>query len=127
VSEPSRSHVSLEVVRAAVVRAVARRSLRQVAREVGLSPRGLNLFIEGNASQSRTALKLRDWYVLHGADAVGVSGDTAAASLSHLLDGLEGADREQAVMMILGALDMLHRRRDRTPPAWIEDLLQRRL
>lgn len=126
-SEPSRSYMSLEVVRDAVKRAVAQRSLRQVAREVGLSPRGLTLFLEGNRSQSGTALKLRDWYVLHGAAAVGVSGDTAAASLEQLLDGLEDGDREQGRMMILGVLDMLHRRRRKTPPPWIEDLLHRRL
>jgi hypothetical protein len=126
-SEPSRPYVSLEVVREAVKRAVGQRSLRRVAREVGLSPRGLTLFLEGNRSQSGTALKLRDWYVMHGAAAVGVSGDTAAASLNQLLDGLEDADREQGMIMILGTLDMLYRRRKKTPPPWIEDLLHRRL
>ncbi len=126
-SEPSRSYVSLEVVRDAVRRAVSQRSLRRVSREVGLSPRGLNLFLEGNRSQSGTALKLRSWYVVHGAEDVGVSGDTAAASLDQLLDGLEEGDREQGRMIILGVLDMLHRRRRKTPPPWIEDLLHRRL
>lgn len=126
-SEPSRSSVPLEVVREALRRAIDVRSLRQVAREVGLSPRGLNLFLRGNASQTRTARKLRDWYVLHAAEDVGASGDTAAASLGHLLDGLDAADREQGVLMILGILEMLHRRRDRPPPAWIDDLLHRRV
>ena len=126
-SEPSRSSVPLEVVREALRRAIDVRSLRQVAREVGLSPRGLNLFLRGNASQTRTARKLRDWYVLHGTEEVGASGDTAAASLGHLLDGLDGADREQGALMILGILEMLHRRRDRLPPGWIEDLLHRRV
>ena len=125
-SEPSRPYVSLDVVRDAVRRAITRRSLRQVAREVGLSPRGLNLFIDGNKSQSGTALKLRNWYVAHGAEDVGISGDTVAASLHQMLDGLDEAERELGVMTILISVETLFRRSKKPPPPWIDDLLHRR-
>lgn len=124
-SEPSRPPVSLDVVRVAVERALELRSLRQVAREVGLSTRGLRLFLDGNSSQKRTAHMLLEWYARHGAQVVGMSSDTAAVSLSNLLDGVEEADRDHAEMVILGYVEMLHRRRNKLPPSWIEDLLHR--
>jgi transcriptional regulator with XRE-family HTH domain len=54
--------VSLLRIRAALRRRAEETSLREVAREVGMSHRGLSLLIKGARPQSRTHKKLAQWY-----------------------------------------------------------------
>jgi hypothetical protein len=127
VSEPLAPAVSLAVLRDALRRAVDQTSLRQVAREVGLSPRGVTLVIRGVQSQKKTVAKLREWYARHGPAVVGMSGEMAAASLANLLEGLDGADREVAARAIVALLEAVHRGREADPPGWIDHLRSRRV
>lgn len=41
-------------------------SLRQAAREVGMSPTGLSKFLDGAEPYARTVKKLRAWYTAQG-------------------------------------------------------------
>jgi hypothetical protein len=121
--------VSLGIIREALRRAVDRGSLRQVAREVGLSPRGLTLVMEGTGARkerARTLTRLRDWYLLHGAAVVGSSDDVAAAAFDVILEELDPDDRDDVMEMVLAVVEQKHRRRGRAPPGWIEGLRRRR-
>lgn len=52
----------LELVRQAVIAAVEVRSLRSVARSIGMSPGGVTYFVEGAKPYMRTRRKLCSWY-----------------------------------------------------------------
>lgn len=128
-SEPSGTFVSLDVIREALRRAIDATSLRQVARDADLSPRGLTLVVKGSKPRKSTVWKVRGWYARHAAanGGTGVSDEMAAASLSTLLHGLDGPDREYAATAILGVLESFHRRREVVPPGWIDGVRKRQV
>lgn len=59
----SRGDLPLERMREVLARRVEATSLRHVAREVGMSPTGLQKVLDGADSYSRTRRKLERWYV----------------------------------------------------------------
>jgi hypothetical protein len=52
----------IEEIRAALRRHLDEASLRQAAREVGMSPTGLSKFLDGAEPHMRTVGKLRAWH-----------------------------------------------------------------
>ena len=64
-SEPSGPFVPLDVLRRALRLAIDHTSLRQVAREVGMSPRGLGRAVEFTEPRKSTLVKFRNWYARH--------------------------------------------------------------
>jgi transcriptional regulator with XRE-family HTH domain len=111
--------ISPERVRQAVTRAVLATSLRQVARDVGMSPSGLDKYLTGiSEPYSQTRRKLEQWYVRNAAAHDGISDATAAAALTLLLDGiapdLVARTRHQITEVIVAA----HRDGGSAPPAW---------
>ncbi len=58
-------------LRDAVHARVEATSRRATAREIGLTPRGLELFLSGAKPQSKTLAKLLAWYEQHVAEAEG--------------------------------------------------------
>lgn len=112
-----------DVLRAALRRAVAASSLRTVAEQVGLTHRGLTLFITGESRPREvTARKLRDWYVREGVNAGSVTTDTARAALDVLLADLPVLERNRATVAILEAVQQAYRRAKMNPPEWIESI-----
>lgn len=89
---PSRERlaaVDTETLRAAAATRAAATSISEVAREVGLTTRGLNLFLRGSEPYSATRQKLEQWLVRQAAerqDATDVP--TAAAALTVLAHDL---------------------------------------
>lgn len=63
---PGIPSLPVPVLRAAAARAVAERSLRRVAREIGLSPNGLRNFLNGAAPRASTRLKIERWLAAEG-------------------------------------------------------------
>ena len=120
-SEPAAPSVPIDVIRRELERAVDQTSLRQVAREVGLSPRGLSLVMGGSRVLRKTGRKLRDWYVRRAVE-VGPSAELAAAALDILLEGVARSEREYAADMVVSVLQTAHRKGETAPPAWIEAL-----
>lgn len=57
--------------RDALLRYLNHTSLRQAAREVGMSPTGLSKFCDGAEPYDPTVLKLREWYAAHAQARVG--------------------------------------------------------
>jgi hypothetical protein len=66
-----RPGVSVARLRAAVQARVEATSRRATAREIGLTPRGLELFIAGAKPQAKTVAKLLAWYEQYVAAADG--------------------------------------------------------
>ena len=55
--------VSVAELRSAVAQGVSSTSLREVARQVGMSPTGLRNFLDGSEPYSTTRQKLERWFV----------------------------------------------------------------
>jgi len=71
--------VELDEIREALRHAVHTRSLRGVARDVGVSPTGLFGMIKGAAPYSKTYEKLVLWYATYLAEGSGMREPSAAA------------------------------------------------
>ena len=93
--------VSVDTLRRAVAGSVSATSLRQVARDVGMSPTGLWKFLSGATPYSATRKKVERWYVRRGG---APDVHTALAALEVLVQDLPPADRIQAMEGILAAL-----------------------
>lgn len=111
--------VSPERMRQAVTGAVLATSLRQVARDVGMSPSGLDKYITGiSEPYSQTRRKLEEWYVRNAVSHDGISDATAAAALMLLLDGIASELVERARHQITTAVVAAHRDGGTAPPRW---------
>lgn len=117
----------VELLRAAVRRAAEASSYRRVAREAGLSPRALQMFVDAESlPRAKTLHRIRDWYVRRAA-ATEASEDSAAAALALLLHEVAGEPaRAQAMDEALDFFERLYAREKVPPPAWIERLRRRR-
>lgn len=59
---PSRAAFGIKTLREAVRRRVEETSIRAVAEEIGMSPSGLHVLLNGSAPQPATREKLVSWY-----------------------------------------------------------------
>jgi len=57
--------VNTDEIRTAIQAHIDRTSLRQVAREIGMSPSGLDKFVAGSKPYPKTLRKLKGWYRRH--------------------------------------------------------------
>jgi hypothetical protein len=110
---------SVQVLRASVRRAVAASSLRAVADQIGLSHRGVRLFIHGSLPRESTLRKLREWYLRCGAEMHQVSEDTVAAALEVLLGGMPEGIRREAERAVLEVVRQAHNKAGLKQPDWI--------
>src|SRR5690606_2328711 len=102
----SRGGVPLDRLRDAVESGVRNRSLRGVAREVGMSPSGLQKFLDGATPYTMTRQKLERWYVREAARYGGGPGTgSALAALQILIQDLPAAGRDEAAIEILDLLE----------------------
>jgi hypothetical protein len=114
---------SVETLREAARTFVDATSLRQAARDIGMSPTGLRGFLDGSAPYVKTERKLRAWYLREAQrDVQAVSPEAANNALRLLVGHFAPAyGRETTTELI----DVLERRcRDsQTPiPAWVKEL-----
>jgi len=116
---------SVYVLRESVRRAVEARSLRHVAREIGISHVGLKHFMNGAEPYVATKRRLLHWYVSRAAETRGISDDTASAAFAVLLDGLPPEARPIALSRMLEAVAQAHQQAGVPPPQWIESLSRR--
>lgn len=118
VTPPNR--VPVEKARQAAQRAVDATSLRHVAREIGLSPTGLQHFLQGGEPYAKSLQKLGDWYIRRAATAGhGAERDTVEAALTLLLLSLPDADRGAVREQVLAVLREAHERTGTPPPDWL--------
>jgi hypothetical protein len=63
--DPAAFARNIDEIRAALRRHLDEASLRQAAREVGMSPTGLSKFLDGAEPYLPTVMKLRAWHAAH--------------------------------------------------------------
>lgn len=117
---------TIQHLREAAAGHVENTSLRNVAREVGMSPTGLKKFLEGTAPYAFTVRRLRSWYVRHAAaqpSPVGV--EDAGAALGVLVHDLHPSPRKQAALSVLEAVGRGYEQSGKTRPAWVAELRTR--
>jgi len=115
------SGAPVSVILAAVRERVAATSLRHTAREVGMSPSGLQRVLDsGGSSWMKTAGKLQRWYVRNGANAESVDPDTARAAIHILLAGMPERDRPRVRRGLLAYLAEMHGHN--RLPDWLDKL-----
>lgn len=109
-------------VRDAARSAVTTSSLRSVARDVGMSPSGLDRFIAGSHPYPGTARRLGEWY-LRTMQARGerLHADTARQVLALLTEHLPASEREGAVQDVLTILRGRTARSGSPMPPWLDD------
>lgn len=120
----SRGGLPLERLREAVAGGVEATSLRQVARAVGMSPSGLQKFLDGATPYSGTRRKLERWYVRESAVTYGaeLGGGTALAALRVLTQDLPAHSEQHALEEILASLEHAHRVAHRSMPGWLREV-----
>ncbi len=110
----SEGRVSIDTLRKAASWSVAGASLRRVARDVGMSPTGLQNFLDGSSPYSATRKKLERWYVRSGHDP---DHHAALAALEVLVQHLPPAERTQAVRRLVG---VVAKGKTGRPPSWVK-------
>ncbi|MBI4420071.1 MAG: hypothetical protein HY560_04530 [Gemmatimonadetes bacterium] len=110
------------LLRDTVAREVAERSLRQAAREIGLSPNGLRNFLNGAAPRSATRLRMERWLA-------GQARTRRPPSVGHLVRLIEqlGAELSPRQTAALGrdVAELLvtnYQSRRLPPPRWVREL-----
>jgi hypothetical protein len=110
---------AVSLLRDAARRAVAHSSLTSVANEIGMTHRGLGLFLAGSRPRPLTIRKLHGWYI-RGAAATGTyTKETAFAALAVLVAGLAPHERDATTANVLAALHAGYAAAGREPPEWI--------
>lgn len=113
----------IDQLRRLATRRIAETSLRQVAKDIRMSPSGLQKFADGSDPYAKSIVKLRAWRArLAVASGTPVQSEDADSALQLLTTGLESEPRAQA---ILGALDLFGRAYGDEPPAWIPEVRKR--
>jgi len=109
-------------------RAVARTSLRKVAKAAGVKVGATKKFVDGSVPYERNARLWKKWYARELRDGVAGAPDTALATddatviLDLLLWSVPEEQREAARQETLLSMRLIHTRRSLTPPAWVLEL-----
>lgn len=117
---PSTAGIDLDTLREAAREAVDASSLRAVAREIGMSPTGLDRILKGSQPYRAITRKLNDWYLR----TMRVRGqrlgpETAREVLSLLTDHLPPDERGGAMEEVLEALRSRTARAGAAVPPWL--------
>ena len=109
----------MQRIQSDLVLEVAKTSLRAVARAVGMTPSGLQNFLDGTVPYDSTIMKLKAWHFQfrHGG---GLPPEEIHGILRQLVR-LVG-DPESAVQAVLALLADLHRASSISLPPWLVEL-----
>lgn len=111
---------SIRRLRETIAERVESTSVRQIAREIGMSPTGLKKFLEGTAPYSPTLRRLRSWYVHYAAVAGGeVVEYDASTALAVLVHDLSPGARQETVEEMLEALARGYDGSKKPRPDWL--------
>lgn len=120
-----RQGVPISRVRETVARWAEQTSLRQAARETGMSPTGLRKVLDGTRLHASTERKLVSWYMRHVAQQGGwgaLDAETATAALELLTAGIPPGQRRALVEAFLAMAENGYRDAGLPVPPWIEEL-----
>ena len=112
--------VPISVLRETARLRVQAKSLRKAAKEIGLSPTGLQGFLDGSEPYAPTIQKLLEWYVQEEVrKAIQLSPETAEAALTLLVRHLPEPQRAAAIRHLLQTLAA----ESGPVPEWLAELL----
>jgi len=121
-----RAAVPVERVRESVAVRVQSTSLRSVARQVGMSPSGLEKFISGGSPYSRSREKLQEWWLREGSlPRSDVTTEGVEAALGALLRDLPPRRRGAAMASLVRSLGELYAAQGGPGPPWLAELSER--
>ena len=115
-SETEVEHAACERFRAALRQVIARSTLRAVARDVGMSPSGLQNFLDGSNPYGKTRERLHLWY-FREAGFGSFPVEDAAYILRRLVGTLPTPD--YGVAGLLDAVDTAYQREGMHAPEWV--------
>lgn len=114
------THVLQQQIRAAANTAQEQTSLREAARQVGMSLTGLSNFLRGARPSPGTVRKLQSWYVREGTRYVELSASDAHAVIVLLTEGIPSEHRGRALTELLATLNDVYLE---SRPDWLSRLL----
>lgn len=121
-----RPHNTIDRLREAVTIRVQATSLRSVARQVGMSPSGLDKFLTGGMPYQKSRRKLFDWLARErGNLGAEHTVDGVAAALSSLVRDLPPDRREKALAALLETLRGLYDAHSDNAPNWLGELTRK--
>lgn len=119
----SREGPPLDRMREALAARVEATSLRHVAREVGMSPTGLQKVLGGADSYSRTRRKLERWYVREAARyGGGLDAAAVSAALRVAVQDLTPARRRETLDRLMAELEAGYTGDGRPAPPWLAEV-----
>jgi hypothetical protein len=120
------SEPPVDALREGVRRAVAAASLRAVAEQVGITHRGLALFLEGSKPRRGTVRKLTAWYLARPRDVEEVTPELAEAAIAVLLAEVPASTIDRGVRDVAACVRRIFAEAAVPPPSWIDAVLARR-
>lgn len=115
--------VPIDAIRKEALLARDATSLRQVAREVDITPMGLRYFLNNlGKQQARTVRKLNEWYVRRMATRPPEGEDEARAALTILAGFYPSTERFRVLSGFLDSMEREFRDSGMAPPAWLAKL-----
>ncbi len=114
---------SLERLRETVALRVQATSLRAVARQVGMSPSGLEKFLSGGTPYTRSRQKLQDWWEREGSRPRSeVSAEGIQVAVGALVRDLPPEFRAEAIERLIRALRDVYDEQQAEHPVWLDSL-----
>ena len=93
--------------------------MRHVAREVGMSPSGLQKFLAGSQPYSATRRKLERWYAKSGGEP---DHHSAISALEVLVYDLPPVERPRAMRQLIQGLEEVFAKAGHRRPGWVKEL-----
>jgi len=120
-----RAVTSLERLRETVAVRVQATSLRTVARQVGMSPAGLEKFLAGETPYSRSRQRLQEWWVREAAKPRSdLTVEGVEVAIGALVRDLPPEHRVEAIRRVVGTLRRLYAAEGAAEPPWLAELVE---
>ena len=114
---------SIDQLRESVAIRVHATSMRSVARQVGMSPSGLEKFLAGGTPYTNTRRKLVEWWYREGAESpLNLSADGVAVALGTLVSDLPPDRRERTLRELVATLRELYASHGTPCPPWLREM-----
>lgn len=115
---------TIAVLRQALRDEAATQPLRHLSRQVGMSPAGLQKFVDGAHPYTATRRKLERWYVLHGPGrlAAALTGGSALTILRVLVHDVAPGRQPETVELLVKSLGDAYATAHLPEPGWLAEV-----